>query len=211
MYTSKEDTKYVTNGHVLSEAPSGIIGRSQSHMSVPTRTNGVCDIENSAHIEIKTIKSTQELDENSISFADELEDLTWDLPESDDPEVDVEGGVANNDDDEEVCCSGADWGRSSCLSRIPDEGSETYKFKEEMKNVIVDVVTGKLKAIVVQFLRSIGIESSSEDGESWIDIVTSLSWEAASFLKSDAVGGKGTGLDGHVKVKCIASGTRSER
>jgi 1-phosphatidylinositol-3-phosphate 5-kinase len=44
-----------------------------------------------------------------------------------------------------------------------------------------------------------------------VDIVAYLSWEAASFLKPEAIDRKAMDPDGYVKVKCIATGSRSER
>ena len=74
-----------------------------------------------------------------------------------------------------------------------------------------EVMNGKFKALVGQLLKSVGVSSSDEGDKSWVDIVTSLSWEAASFLKPGAIGGNAMNPDGYVKVKCIAAGSRSER
>ncbi|KAK6147553.1 hypothetical protein DH2020_018465 [Rehmannia glutinosa] len=46
--------------------------------------------------------------------------------------------------------------------------------------------------------------------ESWLDIITTLSWEAASLLKPDTSRGGGMDPGGYVKVKCIACGRRNE-
>jgi 1-phosphatidylinositol-3-phosphate 5-kinase len=49
------------------------------------------------------------------------------------------------------------------------------------------------------------------DKESWLEIITSLSWEAATLLKPDMSKGGGMDPGGYVKVKCIASGRCCER
>ncbi|PKI73475.1 hypothetical protein CRG98_006056 [Punica granatum] len=152
----------------------------------------------------------EEVADNSRYFNDGMGGLMWDPPEPEDVEDDVEGSMTYDDDDDEGCGDGMNWGKPSSLSTSTDEGSGSYWFKEQKQRALQEVVNGKFRALVTQLLRSIGIASSTEDGESWVDIITSLSWEAASFLRPDAVDGKGMGLDGHVKVKCIATGTRSQ-
>ncbi|KAF3628903.1 hypothetical protein FXO38_27975 [Capsicum annuum] len=53
-----------------------------------------------------------------------------------------------------------------------------------------------------------GKESAADD---WLDIVTSLAWQAANYVKPDT--SKEGSMDpvDYVKVKCIAPGSRSER
>ncbi|KAL0326273.1 UNVERIFIED_CONTAM: putative 1-phosphatidylinositol-3-phosphate 5-kinase FAB1D [Sesamum radiatum] len=65
---------------------------------------------------------------------------------------------------------------------------------------------GKFRALVSQLLKSVGVDSSGNSGENWVDIVTSLSWDAAAFVKPDANEGKAMDPDGYVKVKCVATG-----
>ncbi|CAB4289569.1 unnamed protein product [Prunus armeniaca] len=148
--------------------------------------------------------------ENSDSLEDETDAQIWELPEPNDPEDGMEGSVAFNDDDDEECGDGMKWGRPSSLSNSRDEGSGSDRFKEEKQRATEAVINGKFKALVCQLLKSVGLASSGEDGESWVDVIASLSWEAASFLKPDAVVGKAMDPDGYVKVKCIATGVRSQ-
>ncbi|XVE60834.1 hypothetical protein DITRI_Ditri05aG0158500 [Diplodiscus trichospermus] len=142
------------------------------------------------------------------SINGEMDAQIWEPPEPEDPEVDLEGTVAYGDDDDEddEYGDGTKWGKPSSLSHIKDEGSGSYKFKEEKQRAMEEVINGKFKAVVSQLLKSVGVAGSVNHGDSWVDIVTSLSWEAALFLKPDAVDGKATGPDGYVKVKCIATG-----
>ncbi|KAJ6757971.1 1-PHOSPHATIDYLINOSITOL-3-PHOSPHATE 5-KINASE FAB1D-RELATED [Salix koriyanagi] len=157
--------------------------------------------------------------ENSVGSSNEGSDISqisdnevdarvWEPPEAEDPEDDLDGGVAFiDDDDDEECGDGTEWGKPSSLR---GGGSGSFKFKEEKQKAMEEVVNGKFKGIVSQLLKTAGVGSVVRGGESWLDIVTSLSWEAASFLKPEAVDGKSMDLDVYVKVKCIATGSRIE-
>ncbi|PPD72293.1 hypothetical protein GOBAR_DD30815 [Gossypium barbadense] len=109
----------------------------------------------------------------------------------------------------QVINDGTKWGNPSSLSHT-DVGNGRYRFKEEKERAIKEVIDGKFKAIVSQLLKSVGVACSVSDNDSWVDIVTSLSLEAALFLKPDAIDGNAMGPDGYVKVKCIATGSRSQ-
>lgn len=136
----------------------------------------------------------------------------WDPPEPEDPEDHMEGGMGYNDDDDEddEFGDGREWSTSSSFSRSVDEASVSYRFKEEKQRAMQEVMNGKYKAFIQHFLKLVGVTSSGEDSENWVDIVCSLSWEAATFLKP-LVNGKAMDPEAHVKVKCIATGTRSQR
>lgn len=155
-------------------------------------------------------KPANEVADNSQSIDDELDTKIWEPPEAEDPEDDMEGSMAYNDDDDDECGDGTEWGMPASLSRFRDEGSGSYKFIVEKQKAMEEVINGRFKALVCHLLKSVGIAFSREDGESWVDIVTSLSWEAASFLKPDAIDGKAMDPNGYVKVKCIATGSRSQ-
>ncbi|KAK6276842.1 hypothetical protein POUND7_017165 [Theobroma cacao] len=146
----------------------------------------------------------------SQSINGEMDTQIWEPPEPEDPEDDLEGTVAYDDDDDDECADGTKWGKPSSLCHIEDEGNGSFRFKEEKQRAMEEVINGKLKPIVSQLLKSVGVASSVNDGDSWVDIVTSLSWEAALFLKPDAIDGKAMGPDGYVKVKCIATGSRGQ-
>ncbi|XVE55061.1 hypothetical protein DITRI_Ditri03aG0130900 [Diplodiscus trichospermus] len=160
-------------------------------------------VENSPRIFDKESKVCQSLN-------GEMDTQIWEAPEPEDPEYDLEGTVAYEDDDDEECGDGTKWGKPSSLGHIKDGGDGTYRFKEEKQRAMEEVINGKFKAIVNQLLKSVGVASSVNDSESWVDIVTSLSWEAALFMKPEAIDCKAMGPDGYVKVKCIATGSRSQ-
>jgi 1-phosphatidylinositol-3-phosphate 5-kinase len=77
---------------------------------------------------------------------------------------------------------------------------------------MLEAMNGQLKILVSRFLASAGIPSSNEEGsDSWLEIVTSLSWEAALLIKPDGSMGKEMDPVSYIKVKCVASGTRRQR
>lgn len=68
------------------------------------------------------------------------------------------------------------------------------------------------RALITQLLHlgNLPVPEDSNE-ESWLNIITALSWEAARLLKPDMSMGGGMDPGGYVKVKCIASGVLSER
>lgn len=229
MPRGRDDSFYRAEEHKdsISEATSSGVGGSNMAMENNFKEFNRGHEHNSINIEIRHANHLQEVNNtgvenesrivngvtgngNSSGFLDEIESKIWDPPEAKDPEDDMQGSMAYNDDDDEECGDGTRWGSSSSLSNFRDEGSGSYRFKEEKQKALDEVINGKFKALITQLLRSFGVAPSVEGGESWADIITSLSWEAASFLKPDAVDGKGIGPDGCVKIKCIATGTRDQ-
>lgn len=220
-YSSQEDLNYRSNGPLqngvdkshtemqknMKEDHNGSSSYIVRDIEITQTSNGQEDKVNSDET---CHGSYNEETDNPSSFEDER-DALWKPPEPEDPEDDLEGSVAFNDDDDDECGDGTQWGKPSSLTPVRDEGSRSYRFKEERQRAIEEVINGKFKTIVCQLLKSVGISSSGEDGQTWVDVVTSLSWEAASFLKPDAVGCKAVDPDGYVKVKCIATGVRSQR
>ncbi|CAL5209312.1 unnamed protein product [Lathyrus oleraceus] len=149
-------------------------------------------------------------DENEYSFPDNLDNQTWEPPEPENPQDEMDNSVACNDDDEEQGIEIANLGERTSMSSSKDELCGGYKFRAEREKELVKVMNGKFKALVGQLLKSVGVSSSDEGDKSWVDIVTHLSWEAAAFLKPDGIGGNAMDPDGFVKVKCIAAGSRSQ-
>lgn len=181
--------------------------------NTPNEGYGVRDVEIAQEHncqEAKADGSENPLEENEYSLTDDLDLQTWEPPEPENPQDDVDHSVACNDDDDEGVDS-MSWGEPTSLSRSKDEVSQNYRFKEEKLRAMEEVISGKFKAHVGQLLKSMGVSSSNEGGKSWVDIVTSLSWEAASFLKLDAIGDSSMNPDRYVKVKCIAAGSCSQR
>ncbi|PHU19672.1 putative 1-phosphatidylinositol-3-phosphate 5-kinase FAB1D [Capsicum chinense] len=147
-------------------------------------------------------------DEAGTSCNDEFDSQFWLPPQPEDHDDDIEGSVANYDDDDE-CGDGQHWGRTASLISFGEEDFGGYKFKEERQKALQEVMNGKLKAFVSDHLKAVGVTPSMEEGENWVDVITSLSWEAASFVKPDAMEGKMNPID-YVKIKCISTGSRSQ-
>lgn len=141
---------------------------------------------------------------------DERDAEFWLPPESEDWEDDLIGSVASYDDEDDECGDGITWARPSSLSCFEEEGTASYKFKEEKLKAMNKIKNGKFMALVSQLVKSVGVNSSEDHGEDWVGIVTSLSWEAAAFVKPNTHQGKAMDPDGYVKIKCIATGLRSQ-
>ncbi|KAM6559593.1 hypothetical protein CsatA_028832 [Cannabis sativa] len=154
-----------------------------------------------------TNNSVDEETEDSNSFEDDVNAQIWDPPEPENQEDDLVGSVAFNDDDDE-CGDGTPWGKPSSLSPSSSDRSGNYKF-EEKQRAMEEVKNGKFKALVSQLLKLVDVAPCGQDGENWVDTVTSLSWQAAQFLKPDAIVGTIDPND-YAKVKCIPTGARSE-
>ncbi|KAL2324698.1 hypothetical protein Fmac_023756 [Flemingia macrophylla] len=149
-------------------------------------------------------------EETEYSVPDDLDVQTWEPPDPENPQDDMENSLTCNDDDEDHGIGIANWGEPTSMSSSEDELGGSYRFKEEKQRAMEEVMNGKFKALVGQLLKSVGVSSCDDGDKSWVDIVTALSWEAASFLKPDAIGGNAMNPDGYVKVKCIAAGSRSQ-
>lgn len=213
-----EDASSSLNGHVQNSnmaTQADGIDRSNTLIENSLKNNGHMgrDVEISGTNDGQEGRDTGVLKTNGfskvgtdISYDNEKDAIIWEPPE---PEDDMECSMANSDDDDEFG-DGTKWGQPSSLCSFGEEGSGSYKFRDEKQKAMEEVINGKFKTLVNQLLKSVGVASSGKDGESWVDIVTSLSWEAASFVKPDAIEGKAMDPDGYVKVKCIAVGSRNQ-
>lgn len=133
--------------------------------------------------------------------------LIWKPPEAANIEDDMDS-VANNDDDD--YSDGTKWGQSTSLSDFDKVDGNSYK--EARQKAMVAAMNGQFKILVSRFLVSEGLASMDEDhGLGWLDVVTSLSWEAALFIKPDAKEGRAMDPGSYVKVKCVATGARNQR
>lgn len=150
-------------------------------------------------------------EEIEYPLPEDLHIQTWQPPEPENPQDDVANSVACDDDDDDEGIDSVNWSEPTSLIRSKDEISGCYMFKEEKQRAMEEVINRKFKTLVSQLLKSVGVSSSAEGDKSWVDIITSLSWEAASFLKPDAIWDNALNPDRYMKVKCIASGSRSQR
>ncbi|CAH9085847.1 unnamed protein product [Cuscuta epithymum] len=159
----------------------------------------------SSEVEHSRVESDTD-EETGKSLNVEMEADFWLPPDPGDRDLDMEGSVANfEDDDDDI-----EYADGLNLVSFGEEDSGSIKFKEEKRKAMEVVMRGKFKALVAQLLRSVGIKPTEEGCDSWIDVVSCLSWNAASFVKLAAAGGKAMDPDSHVKVKCVATGTLNQ-
>ncbi|KAG6593582.1 1-phosphatidylinositol-3-phosphate 5-kinase FAB1B, partial [Cucurbita argyrosperma subsp. sororia] len=132
--------------------------------------------------------------------------LLWLPPEPEDEEDEMETFY----DDEDGGHVAGEWGYFRDSSNF---GNGEYRNRdsscEENNNVMKNVVDGHFRALVAQLMQVENLPLGEiSDKESWLEIITSLSCEAATLLKPDMSRGGEMDPGGYVKVKCIASGFR---
>ncbi|GMH04130.1 hypothetical protein Nepgr_005969 [Nepenthes gracilis] len=135
--------------------------------------------------------------------------VLWLPPEPEDEEDDREADLFYDEDDEAAT---GEWGYT-CSSSSFKFGDLRHREKsnEEHKKAMRNVVSGHFRALIAQLLQVENLPlCEGYDKESWLDIITSLSWEAAALLKPDMSEGGGMDPGGYVKVKCLACGCRSD-
>lgn len=136
--------------------------------------------------------------------------LIWYPPPPEDENDEAECSFFTYDDeDDDVGDSGAMFSSSSSLpSMFPARQKQNVENKEPFKAIIQE----HFRALVSQLLMSEGINVGKEDNAGdWVDIITAIAWQAANFMKPDTSRGGSMDPGDYVKVKCIASGTPSER
>ncbi|MQL93056.1 hypothetical protein Taro_025686 [Colocasia esculenta] len=183
------------NEHIESHASAEV-----SKMEDETRPDNDCDASSS-------IYNLDATDDEPVDF--ENNGILWLPPEPEDVEDEREGFPF--DEDEEEYASG-DWG---CLRSSNSFGSGESRTRdranEEHRKAMKHVVDGHFRALVSQLLQVENLPMGEEnDRDSWLEVITALSWEAATLLKPDTSKGDGMDPGGYLKVKCIACGRRSE-
>lgn len=134
--------------------------------------------------------------------------LLWLPPEPEDEDDEREASLFDDDDDDAT----GEWGYLHSNSFGTGEYRNRDRSSEEHRRAMKNVVEGHFRALVSQLLQVENLTVGDYDEtESWLDIITSLSWEAATLLKPDTSKSGGMDPGGYVKIKCIASGSRNER
>ncbi|CAL4972891.1 unnamed protein product [Urochloa decumbens] len=129
--------------------------------------------------------------------------LIWLPPEPENKEDDFDT-VFDNCDESENNSNG--WGRSSLNVNLAERSKESHE--DQLQKVMSEVMNGQFKILVSRFLAAEGFSLSDRvTNKSWLDIVASLSWDAALLVKPDANSGNEMDPGLYVKVKCIASGS----
>ncbi|KAL8488172.1 hypothetical protein ACS0TY_024453 [Phlomoides rotata] len=134
--------------------------------------------------------------------------LIWLPPEPEDEEDDREILISDEDDDDSGEDATGEWGYLRSSSFVVGEFRSRDKSNEEHRKAMKRVVEGHFRSLITQLLQAENLPTT--DHESWLDIITTLSWEAATLLKPDTSRGGGMDPGGYVKVKCIACGNRND-
>ncbi|KAF3780932.1 1-phosphatidylinositol-3-phosphate 5-kinase [Nymphaea thermarum] len=155
----------------------------------------------------QSIYGTESADAEPVDFENNF--LLWFPPDPEDEEDEREAIIFDDDDDDDAL---AEWGNFHSSSGLGSSENRTRdRSSEEHKRAMKNVVDGHFRALVAQLLQVDNLPIDEEDDKGgWLDIITSLSWEAASLLKPDTSKGGGMDPGGYVKIKCLASGHRSE-
>lgn len=144
-------------------------------------------------------KSQQILDfENDVRI--------WYPPPPEDVNDDTDSGFFeyNDDEDDDFEGSGVDFS-SNCFAG--DAFPVREKLNDPIKVHLGNAVRRHFSALVLQLLKDENFKSSGETGiESWLEIISSLAWQAAKFVKPDTSKGGSMDPSDYVKVKCVTSG-----
>lgn len=188
----------------------------QGFPSAPTITKSDNEPEHYYSSECGAASSIYALESNDTNPVDfEKDELFWLPPEPEDEEDEMQAELFNDDDgddDDDKSVADGEWCRIRSSSSF---GSGEFRSRdrsgEEHKKVMKNVVDGHFRALISQLLEVENIPLHEGDDMGWLEIVTSVSWEAANFLRPDTSQGGGMDPGGYVKVKCLACGHRNER
>ncbi|KAH1098025.1 hypothetical protein J1N35_014946 [Gossypium stocksii] len=136
--------------------------------------------------------------------------LIWFPPPPEDENDEIESNFFTYDDeDDDIGDSSAMFSSSSSFSSMfPAREKQNEGNKEPFRAII----QGHFRALVLQLLLGEGIKVGKEDNAGdWLDIITTIAWQAAKFVKPDTSKGGSMDPGDYVKVKCIASGNPSKR
>ncbi|CAI9760555.1 unnamed protein product [Fraxinus pennsylvanica] len=136
--------------------------------------------------------------------------LLWYPPDPEDEE-DTREALLFDDDDSGREGSTGEWSYLCSSSFGGGESRSRDRSNEEHRKAMKKIVDGHFRALITQLLQVENLPIT-ENGiqKSWLDIVTALSWEAATSLKLDSSMEGGMDPGGYVKVKCIACGHRND-
>ncbi|KAF5745205.1 hypothetical protein HS088_TW07G00787 [Tripterygium wilfordii] len=139
----------------------------------------------------------------------ENNDLLWFPPPPDNENDEADSNFFSYDDeDDDIGDTGAMFSSSSSLSGMFPAKEKQNEGNEEPLRAVVQ---GHFRALVSQLLQGEGIKVSKEESiEDWLDILTTIAWQAANYVKPDTSRGGSMDPGDYVKVKCIAAGSRSD-
>jgi 1-phosphatidylinositol-3-phosphate 5-kinase len=142
-----------------------------------------------------------------FDFGDDI----WCPPPPEDEIDDVESRLFGFDDEEDDVGDRSNTFAPSCFSCNKVAGVNGViegSYQESVQNDLFR----HFQALVAQLLEGEGVSlASDKDSESWLEIVASLAWQAAYFVKPDTKTGGSMDPSDYVKIKCIASGNPTDR
>ncbi|KAH0875631.1 hypothetical protein HID58_072993, partial [Brassica napus] len=133
----------------------------------------------------------------------------WYPPPPEDENDDAESNYFaydEDDDDDDVGETATEFSLSSSFaSHAPKLGDNS---NEPLRTVVHD----HFRALVAELLRGEELTPCDDEGSAgdWLDIVTALAWQAATFVKPDTRAGGSMDPGSYVKIKCVASGNQNE-
>ncbi|WOK96156.1 hypothetical protein Cni_G04863 [Canna indica] len=129
------------------------------------------------------------------------------FPEDEQDDVETSFFEYTDEDDDD--------GESAKLFRSSSFSSDSLQTKEKSneshKEALRNAVHAHFRALVSQLLKGEGVHTGNDlDGSDWLEIISSLAWQAANFVKPDTSRGGSMDPGAYVKVKCIASGSPND-
>lgn len=155
-----------------------------------------------AHASITDQSEEDHASSRIVDFSDDI----WCPPPPEDESDDVESRFFGFDDEDDVVGDSSNFFGPSFFSAkkvVGLDGVADGSHKESVQNDL----HRHFRALVAQLLRGEGINLTSDNNsKSWLEIVSSLAWQAANFVKPDTKKGGSMDPSDYVKIKCIASG-----
>lgn len=157
--------------------------------------------------DLPTIPNQDDKVERPLDF--ENNGRIWFPPPPEDESDELENNFfAYDDEDDNIGDSGALFSTSSSLSSMFPAKQNLH---DENKEPLRAMVQGHFRALVAQLLQGEDIKSGGDDNEDWLDVITTIAWQAGNFVRPDTSRGGSMDPGDYVKVKCIASGHPNER
>ncbi|KAF0915769.1 hypothetical protein E2562_038812 [Oryza meyeriana var. granulata] len=141
-----------------------------------------------------------------VDFGDDI----WYPPPPEDESDDVESKLCAFDDEDDEYGDSSNFFAPNCFSADKFAGVDGVADGSHIENVQNDLLR-HFQALVAQLLTGEAISLARDrDSKGWLEIVSSLAWQAANFVKPDTKKGGSMDPSDYVKIKCITSGKPSE-
>uniref|UniRef100_A0ACD5VAU1 Uncharacterized protein n=1 Tax=Avena sativa TaxID=4498 RepID=A0ACD5VAU1_AVESA len=183
--------------------PSGISGHSSRNSPIYALNSGHGYDDADFSSSMDSPNGDDEQHDSIIHPIDFESNGIWYPPSPQNGGDDLENSFFEHDDDDYDYADGRTFGHGNHDSGSGDdlsgiEGKHNIAHKEFLRNAL----HGHFRALVSQLLQGHGVDLV--DG--WSDIVSSLAWQAATFVRPDTSKGGSMDPTNYVKVKCVASG-----